>query len=441
MSMSSNILVVDDREGIRSFIKEALLSDGYNVDTATDGLDAITFLKSKKYSLLITDLKMPRMSGMELLRYSKKEFPGMVVLILTAHGTINSAVEAIKEGAFDYLTKPLESPKSLRTIVAGCVAVSKNTSGRTVGNYKYPMIAQSPVMKDIMKMIDKVSPTDATVLLEGVSGTGKEVAARNIHQKSSRKKGPFVAVNCAAISPQLVESEMFGHEKGAFTGADESKIGRFEMAHGGTLFLDEIGEFPMELQPKLLRVLQEKSFERVGGTTSIMADVRIVAATNKNLLFEIKNGNFREDLYHRLSVFPIVLPPLKDRPQDILPIAENILELISTRLKISNLILGVDAVDALIDYPWPGNIRQLGNVLERAAIMCNPPTITATDLNITRDKSTNSDSSSSGTIKNAEKDAIINALTVTDGHRKNAADLLGISLRSLYNKLKQYNID
>jgi DNA-binding NtrC family response regulator len=441
--MNAKVLTVDDREGIRLFIKDSLESAGYEVDVASDGRYALELLEKNKYQLLITDLKMPRMDGMALLAECRNKYPDIPVIVLTAHGTIHNAVDAMKLGAVDYLTKPLESPAALRTVVAthlrgaGTGVVSPGASGE--------LVFADSAMTSVVAMMDKVAPTDATVLLTGQSGTGKEVAAVRIHEKSPRKNQPFIAVNCAAISSTLMESEMFGHEKGAFTGATEQKRGRFELADNGTLFLDEVGELPLSLQAKLLRVLQEQQFERVGGSLAIQVNVRVVAATNRDLQTEISSGRFREDLYHRLSVFPIHLPPLVQRKSDILPLAAHFLSRISQK-QGRPLEFSEAAQNALLSYSWPGNIRELSNTIERAAILCTPPRIDTGDL-VFSSQASNPDAVSSASkpqgtsLKELEKEAILNALQQTDGHRKNAAEKLGISLRSLYNKLKEYGID
>ncbi|MBW2276210.1 MAG: sigma-54-dependent Fis family transcriptional regulator, partial [Deltaproteobacteria bacterium] len=312
--MAERVLVVDDEAGIRSFIGEVLEGERLEVELAADGAQATELLEAQAFHLMITDLKMPRMDGMELLRVARRSVPEMEVIVLTAHGTVDSAVEAMKLGAFDYLSKPLSGPDELRLLVQRALERRRlrdraRPSAERGGEYE--MIAVDPSMREVVAVLEKVAPTGATVLLLGESGTGKEVAAREVHRLSQRADTPFVAVNCAAVSEQLVESEMFGHEKGAFTGASEQRRGRFELADGGTLFLDEVGELPAGLQAKLLRVLQEQSFERVGGTRTIQVDVRVITATNRDLEQQIRDGGFREDLYHRLAVFPVRLPPLR----------------------------------------------------------------------------------------------------------------------------------
>ncbi len=440
--MPTKVLVVDDREGIRAFITGALEDMGHQTASAGDGHEALKKLEAEEYDVMVTDLKMPRMDGLELLARSRRLAPEMPVILLTAHGTIESAVEAMKLGAFDYLTKPLEGPDQLRLVVRRALEhhMLRLTAG---GEGIAPMVADDPETRRALDLIRRVAPTDTTVLLLGESGTGKEVAAREIHRSSKRRGAPFVAVNCAAVSPQLVESEMFGHEKGAFTGAVEQHLGRFETAHQGTLFLDEVGELQPELQAKLLRVLQERRFERVGGTETIKVDVRVVAATNRKLEEQISAGAFRKDLYHRLSVFPIELPPLRRRPGDVMPIAEHLLQGIARRLGREGLRLSEGARERMLAHSWPGNVRELGNALERAAIMADDEIIDADHLMLKGGGSQTGTSAPAfeGTLKEIEREAIKKALARTDGHRKKAADLLGIGLRTLYSKIKEYGLD
>ncbi len=434
--MSTRILAVDDREGIRLFVAAALSASGHEVETARDGDEALQQLKKKPFDLLITDLKMPKMDGMDLLRAVRGEFPALPVIVLTAFGSIDSAVEAMKLGAFDYLTKPLDSPDQLRDTVRRALALRQPSA--VAAENGDGMVAHSSAMKAVVSLINKVAPTDATVLIEGKSGTGKEVVAREIHRRSLLRDRPFVAVNCAAIAPTLMESELFGHEKGSFTDAVEQRRGRFEIADGGTLFLDEVAELPLSLQPKLLRVLQERTFERVGGTAPIRVTVRIIAATNRELPGEMAAGRFREDLFHRLAVFPIHLPPLAQRPDDILPLAEFFLGNIGARTGTA-LQLDEEAKVRLRQHPWPGNVRELANALERAAILCTPPRITAADLRFSEGSS--APAAGAGTLRELEKQAIIAALARNDGHRKRAAEQLGIGLRTLYNKLREYDLE
>jgi two-component system response regulator FlrC len=440
--MAERVLVVDDEAGIRSFIGEVLEGEGFAVTLAADGREAVTELEQRSFHLMLTDLKMPRLGGMELLRLARERVPEMEVIVLTAHGTVDSAVEAMKLGAFDYLVKPLSGPDELRIAVARALErrrLRDREQRRAVGGDGAEMVAVDPVMRSAVAQLEKVAPTDAAVLLLGESGTGKEVAARTVHRLSKRAAGPFVAVNCAAVSEQLVESEMFGHEKGAFTGASERRRGRFELADGGTLFLDEVGELPAGLQAKLLRVLQEQRFERVGGTLPIEVDARVIAATNRDLEQELRAGRFREDLYHRLAVFPVRLPPLRERPADVVPLAEHLLVDIGRRLGRPGLTLSDRARAKVESCGWPGNVRELGNALERAAILGSGDVICESD--IVGDVGAIADAPVlDGTLKQLEREAIKRALAATDGHRKQAAERLGIGLRTLYDKLKEYGL-
>jgi len=438
--MAERVLVVDDEAGIRSFIGEVLGGEGLEVEQAADGRQAAELLESRSFHLMLTDLKMPRMDGMELLRLARQSVPEMEVIVLTAHGTVDSAVEAMKLGAFDYLGKPLSGPDELRLVVRRALERRRlRDRARPGSRGDEELVAVDPAMREVAAKLEKVAPTGATVLLLGESGTGKEVAARVVHRHSERADGPFVAVNCAAVSEQLVESEMFGHEKGAFTGATEQRRGRFELADGGTLFLDEVGELPAPLQAKLLRVLQEQSFERVGGTRTIQVDVRLIAATNRDLEQLVRDGGFREDLYHRLAVFPVRLPPLRERPGDIVPLAEHLLVRVGRQLGRPSLALADDARDKIVGCPWPGNVRELGNALERAAILAGGDALTAADI-IGDAVPASGGPATDGTLKELEREAIKRALAATGGHRKKAAERLGIGLRTLYDKLKEYDL-
>jgi two-component system response regulator FlrC len=442
------VLVVDDEEGIRSFITEVLEGEGLRVVQAPDGEAGARLLARESFHLMLTDLKMPRLDGMALLRRVRAEQPEMEVIVLTAHGTVESAVEAMKLGAFDYLAKPLSGPDELRLVVSRALERRRlreeHQRARPAGDEADGVVAQDPAMLAVLGQVKKVAVTDATVLLLGESGTGKEVAARAVHRASRRSEGPFVAVNCAALSDTLLESEMFGHEKGAFTGATAVKRGRFELADGGTLFLDEVAEIRPQLQAKLLRVLQERRFERVGGTRTIEVDARIIAATNRDLTLEMQAGRFREDLYHRLAVFPIRLPPLRERPGDVAPLAERLLARIARQLGRPAFRLDDGARARLAAYPWPGNVRELANVLERAAILADGPELTAQLLVLGLPAAGTPPSEPApleGTLANLEKQAIRRALADTGGNRKQAAARLGIGLRTLYDKLRVYGID
>ena len=454
----ARILVADDEAGLREFITDSLELDDHTVVAAKDGKEAAKLLEERGFDLLLTDLKMPGLDGMALLRKVRAEQPEVAVSVMTAHGTVDNAVEAMKLGAFEYLQKPISGPDELRLLVARAVerrglkdrvdgveraieAHSPSTPALTYGD---------PAMQPVVEAIDKVARTAATVLLLGESGTGKEVAARAIHAKSPRATRPFMAINCAALSETLLESELFGHEKGAFTGATERKRGRLELADGGTFFLDEVGELRPELQAKLLRVLQERRFERVGGSRTLEVDVRWVAATNRDLRAMIDDGRFREDLYHRLAVFPIKLPPLRDRPADILPLARTLLDRIARDLKRSLPRLTAAAEKRLTAASWRGNVRELANTLERAAILADGDQIDASHIWLEEGSekpvpgAPGPGAATSGEVRplaELEREAILHALEVVGGNRRRASELLGIGERTLYDRLKKYGVD
>ena len=368
---------------MRRVIEAILRREGYDVVTAANGLDAFAAM-NRNVDTVITDLKMPGLDGMGLLKRLQESYPEVPVVMITAHGSVESAVEAVKLGAFDYLEKPFEQ-EQIRQIVAK--AMKTHELARRDARPEAPsergrfrLIGQSSVMKQIYSVVEKVADTPSTVLITGESGTGKELFARALHENSSRHAGPFIKINCAAIPKTLMESELFGYEKGAFTGAVGAKPGRFELAHGGTLFLDEIGEIPVEMQVKLLRVLQESEFERVGGIKTIKVDVRLVTATNRDLLHEIDEGAFREDLFYRLNVVPIHIPPLRDRREDIPLLVEHFIKKFNERLKKQITSISPAAIDCLTAYEWPGNIRELENLMERTMLFCEGPEIQAPEL-------------------------------------------------------------
>ena len=326
---AAKILIVDDELNMRLVLKAMLKKEGYEVVTAADGLEALKVLREEKIAVIATDLKMPRLDGMGLLDRIMQDDPALPVIILTAYGTVANAVDALKKGAFDYLTKPFEQDE-LKTVILKAIKTrmsnDRDLSAASGDDSPYRIVGASSGMAEIHEIIRKVSPTMTTVLITGETGTGKELIARSIHRSSTRNKQPFIKINCAAISENLVESELFGYEKGAFTGAVTAKPGRFELAHRGTLFLDEVGEIPREMQAKLLQAIQDQNFERVGGIKTVSVDVRLIAATNRNLLQAVKEGKFREDLFYRLNVFPIHIPPLRERTEDILPLTEYFIE-------------------------------------------------------------------------------------------------------------------
>ena len=442
--MKKSILIVDDDELMLSFLSKVLREDGYLVEEGKSGQEGLAKFLRTDFDLVITDLRMPDISGLDLIRKGKEAKPDVPWIIITAYGSIDNAVTAMKTGASDYLSKPLSSPDELRHVVSRVlreyeaeqkIALMSEELAR-----QYPpeqLIFLGGKMEKVREMIQGVASTPATVLVTGPSGTGKELVARYIHSSSPRKEKPWIAVHCAALPETLLESELFGHEKGAFTGAGSIRKGRFELADGGTLFLDEIGEISPSTQVKLLRVIQEREFERVGGTMSLSVDVRIIASTNKSLKAEVDAGRFREDLYYRLHVFPIILPALKERKEAIIPLAEYFTRKNSMAFgkKISSI--SDQAKSLILSYPWPGNIRELQNIIERAVILASD-IIDIEHLNL--EVSGQEDISDTGLLKAGEKDMIINVLSETNGNREKAAKRLGISLRTLQYRIKEYDI-
>jgi two-component system response regulator HydG/two-component system response regulator AtoC len=438
MSMEQ-ILIVDDDPGFRSLLETILKGEGYNVQTASSVSEAIRAGTEKQFSLVLTDLKLPDGDGLTILRRWRESGLLTPFIVITGYGTVPSAVEAMKLGASDYIGKPLRSPDELRILTRKALAGRQLENERDAWREEVAarfstgsVVASHPSMVKVFGLMRKVAPTNATVLITGESGTGKEILARLIHDNSTRRERVFVGVNCASLSPTLIESELFGHEKGAFTGAALQHIGRFERAQGGTLFLDEIGELDSSLQTKLLRVLQERTFERVGGTRQISTDVRVVAASNRDLKAEVKLGQFRQDLFYRISAFPIEVPPLRERGGDVLKLAEHFLARAARELGRAVPVLSFEAKSLLSGYSWPGNVRELENMMERAAILCNDE-VSPEDLSI------------SGSVPNRpvrfkeiERDAIEKALADNEGNRTRAARQLGISLRTLQYRLKEY---
>jgi len=374
-------------------------------------------------------MKMPKMNGIEFLQEIRKKGLFVPVIVITGYGTVESAVDAMKLGATDYIMKPV-SLDSLKKII-----------DRIIPTKDGGLIADSPVMKNLMSIITEIAKSDITVLLAGDSGTGKEILARTIHKCSNRNLKPFVAINCAAISESLLESELFGHEKGSFTGAVERRLGKFELANGGTLLLDEISEMAYPLQAKLLRAIQEREIDRIGGKTPVKLDVRIIATTNKDLMSEVKKGTFREDLYYRLNVFPVRIPPLKERPEDIIPLAEYFLQGLSQKIG-KNFALSAEFRQYLLGKEWAGNVRELENFMYRTAV------ISASDILVPPDESSTPGggqaqpvyAAKTGTIKDAEREMIIRTLKETGNNRTKAAEALGVSVRTIRNKLKDYSI-
>jgi Nif-specific regulatory protein len=388
MGARPRIVLADDELNLRKVLGAILARDGYDVLEARDGEEALALFEqdgAAGIAAVITDLRMPRLDGMGLLRRVVAEHPDIPVIMITAHGSVDSAVEAVKLGAFDYIEKPFEQTQ-IQQVVAKAIRTheldtrSARMAQPTSPSGRFGLIGRSPLLEQVFAVIEKVADTPSTVLISGESGTGKELIARALHNNSSRKAGPFIKINCAAIPKTLMESELFGYEKGAFTGAVGSKPGRFELADGGTLFLDEIGEIPVEMQVKLLRVLQESEFERVGGIKTIKVDVRLVTATNRDLLREVQAGAFREDLFYRLNVVPVHLPPLRERTVDIPLLVEHFMTRFNERLKKQITGIENEALARLMAHPWPGNIRELENVLERTILFSEGPTIRAAEL-------------------------------------------------------------
>ena len=439
----ARVLVVDDEEAFRLYVAQVLEMEGHQVEHAGDGAEALQAAERRSFDVVITDLSMPRVKGMEVVRRLRQDQPETEIIVLTSHGSVETAVEAMKLGAFDFIEKPLDGPEQAVMLVQRALerrrllALREQTARQRSDDQDKVLTYGDPAMVQVRRAIAKVAPTDATVLLRGESGTGKEVVALAIHRGSRRSQGPFVVVNCAALPESLIEAELFGYERGAFTGATERRRGRIELASGGTFFLDEIGELRPEIQAKLLRVLQDGSFEHIGGRQKITADVRWIAATNRNLEAMMEEGTFREDLYHRLALFPIHLPPLRERPNDIVPLAEDLLEQMCRR---SGRALKLDAAarDILRRHAWRGNVRELSNTLERAVIMAEGDTIQAEDLVLERYSRPRE--KPAGRFEDAERAVLVSALEECGGNRRRAAELLGIAERTLYLKMRRHNV-
>jgi DNA-binding NtrC family response regulator len=448
---TGRILLVDDEANARTAMAELLRDDGYTVETAADGFKALPKLEEFAPDLLLTDLRMPGMDGLELLRRCRERDPSCVVLVMTAHGAVESAVKAMRDGASDYLLKPLNIDEVQLVIARELERKSLRAEATHLRERLHSrdhisnLIGSSAPMQQVVETVLQVAPSRATVLITGESGTGKELVAAAIHEHSNRRNGPFVKLHCAALAETLLESELFGHERGAFTGAVARRDGRFQQADGGTLFLDEIGEISPAIQVKLLRFLQEHELERVGGNQTIKVDVRVVAATNRDLMARVKSGQFREDLYYRLNVVRLELPPLRARRQDTVALAMHFLRRFAKENEKQLGGFTDEALARLAAYPWPGNVRELENVVERAVVICRGTQIEAGDLGLQPAEPTSSSSASDGfppipgsTMAQLEQFAILKTLEHTGGSTSRAADMLAISPRKIQYRLQEY---
>lgn len=443
-------MVVDDEIEMRIALETTLKREGHSITVAENGKQALEKFSGDSFDLVLTDVKMPKMNGVELLKALKKKSPQTVAIMMTAYGDIDNAVETIKAGAFDYLLKPFSAEILIATVNRAFLnkGFTKNESLRVTpktskpSDQKRSIITQNTQMLELIKFVENISYSRSTVLIMGDTGTGKEMFARHIHQTSPRAEKPFMAVNCAALPEGLLETELFGHEKGAFTGAVERKDGKFELAHKGTLLLDEVTEMSLPLQAKLLRVLQEHEIDKVGGRAPIPVDVRIVATTNRNIKKRIQENQFREDLYYRLNVIPLKLIPLRDRIDDIQTLAEHFIEKHSKGLNKSISHIANETIELLQKYRWPGNVREFENIIERATLMCQEDTLLPSHLFFDEEDiqigKTQPLENFRGTIYDMEKELITQTLEEVNGNKTKAAERLGISIRTLRNKLAAY---
>ena len=445
--MADRVLVVDDEQSLRKVLAATLQREGYEVQVASDGEEALAALDRDGADVVVTDLVMPRMDGLSLLRKVVVSHPDVPVIVVTAHGRVDSAVEAMKAGAFDFVTKPFEHAE-LKTIIAKAARQSdlnaRNVIPDEPGRRFTEIVGKGQRMVELQQIIAKVADAPSTVLIQGESGTGKELVATALHEKSSRRDRPFIKINCAAIPRELVEAELFGFEKGAFTGAVQSKPGRFELADGGTLFLDEIGEIPIEMQVKLLRAIQESEFERVGGVKTTRVEVRLIAATSRDLTKEIAAGRFREDLYYRLNVVPVQLPPLRERREDIPIFVKAFLERIAQEHDLEPKQLSPQAQEVIMAYDWPGNVRELENALERAAVLTKGETIELSALpeklaEHRAEPLVSERAHPNPTLDVIERAYITWVLESEGGNKTRAAEVLGIDPSTLYRKLSRYD--
>ncbi|TKB10425.1 sigma-54 dependent transcriptional regulator [Desulforhopalus sp. IMCC35007] len=447
--MNKSILIVEDEKILRISLTDALREEGYTVFAATNGREALVAIEQGIFSVIITDIRLPDISGMEILRKSMEIAAAVPVVMMTGYGNIKDAVESMRIGAFDYITKPFDLEEMFVTVSKALevnaiteenIRLKKELSSQFSAG---KIIGESKAMQSVFALLDKVSRTESTVLLLGESGTGKELVASTIHYQSARKKKAIIRVNCAALPDDLIESELFGYEKGAFTGADGKKPGRFDMADGGTLFLDEIGDLPPLTQTKILRFLEEKTFERLGSTSTVSVDVRIIAATNKNLEREVSKGMFREDLYYRLNVIPVILPPLRKRIEDIPLLLDSFTRKFNDQFG-TNVVFGADAVTELSKYGFPGNVRELLNIVERCIALASNKIIGRNDLpvHILQNKREKVPLLSLQQVSvEAEKNHILKILSMTQGNRSKAAEILGVSRKTLWEKINNYNLN
>lgn len=451
------ILVIEDKESMTKMLRDALEAEGYNVISAQDGLQGINQIKGNRIDLILTDLKLPGKDGIDILKAAKEENQLMPVIVMTAYGSVETAVTAMKEGAFDFITKPFDIDHLLMLIKRALETqrvlteniLLKEEFASKLGLPR--IIGKSGKITEVAQLVQRVAPTKTTVLLLGESGTGKELFARGIHNLSPRRNYPFVPINCAAIPKELLESELFGHEKGSFTGADAKKFGKFELADGGTIFLDEVGDMDFILQSKLLRAIEESEIERVGGVKTIKVDVRIIAASNKDLEKAVEDKSFREDLYYRLNVFPIKIPPLKERKEDIPLLVEYFINKYCLELKTNQKDISKDALNILMNYHWKGNVRELENTIERAIILCDGDIITPEHIGLTQRSAADSTGKllSEGSLEDvakralkiAETQRIVEALRKTRGNKSKAAEILRVSYKTLLTKIKEYGIE
>ena len=456
--MADTILVIEDKESMLDMLRQTLEAEGYQVVPARDGAEGIKRLVDDRIGLVLTDLKLPKKDGFEVLKAAQADNPLLPVIVMTAFGTIETAVKAVKQGAYDFLTKPFDTDHLLVLIRRALDATRIATENillkaEFAERFGLPtIIGKSGQMQEITAKIQKAAPTNATVLIHGESGTGKEVFARAIHYLSLRKDGPFVAINSAAIPRELLESELFGYERGAFTGADARKLGRLELADKGTVFLDEIGDMDLALQAKLLRVLQEQVIERVGGGKSIKIDVRVVAATNKDIEKAVADKLFREDLFYRLNVFPITIPPLRERRDDIPALAKNFLNKYCAEVRKGPISISDEALDIMMKSPWKGNVRELENVIERAVIYAEGGVIRPQDLGISESNILDAlaehvpmegplHAVAEAATRIAESRRIRQVLKQTGGNKSRAAEVLQVSYKTLLTKIKDYQLE